>query len=175
MTTAAEDRVLVLLRHAQAEDPFATSSDIERSLTQDGHEDARAAGAWLHEMGLGIDTVLCSTSLRTQQTAEGVWSGGCAETDVHVDKRLYNAPPESILEVIRETDADANVVMVVAHAPGLPALASLLADGEGSTEAHEALGHGYPPCGIAMLRYSGHWSDLGHGMAVLDRFHVARA
>ena len=175
MTSAAEDRTLVLLRHAQAEDPFATSADIERELTEAGMKDAEAAGAWLHELGLGLDEVLCSASIRTQQTAEGIWAGGCAEADVRVARRLYNASAERVLEVVREADEDANVVMVIAHAPGLPALASLLADGEGSDPAHDALAHGYPTCGIAVLRFSGHWRDLDFGGAVLDRFHVARA
>jgi len=57
----------------------------------------------------------------------------------------------------------------------VPALTSLLADGQGSDEAHEALAAGFPTCGIAMLRFSGHWADLEAGGAVLDRFHVARA
>ncbi len=175
MTSAAEDRVLVLLRHAQAEDPWSGGADIARELTAEGMRDAEAVGQWLHEHGVGIDEVLCSTSIRTQQTAEGVWAGGCAEADVRVDKRLYNAPPEAILDVIREADEDANVVMVIAHAPGLPALTSMLAEGEGSEAAHDALAHGYPPCGVAMLRFSGHWRDLDAGSATLERFHVARA
>ena len=120
MTTAAEDRVLVLLRHAQAEDPFSGGPDIARELTEGGVADAEAAGRWLHDLGIGIDEVLCSASVRTQQTAEAIWAGGCSEADVRIDKRLYNASAEAILDVIREADEDANVVMVIAHAPGLP-------------------------------------------------------
>ena len=70
---------------------------------------------------------------------------------------------------------EAEALLPLCHAPGLPALASLLADGEGSDPAHDALAHGYPTCGIAVLRFSGHWRDLDFGGAVLDRFHVARA
>ncbi|HPB72097.1 MAG TPA: histidine phosphatase family protein [Phycicoccus sp.] len=173
MTTAAEDRLLVLLRHAEAVD-LRGAGDLERELTDAGVRDAEAAGQWLHEHGVGIDEVLCSSSTRTQQTAEGVWSGGCAEADVHVDRRLYNASPEAILDVVRDADEDANVVMVIAHAPGLPALASLLADGQGSIAAHEAMGNGFPTTGLALLRFSGRWRDLDFGDAVLDRFHIAR-
>ncbi len=175
MTTAAEDRVLVLVRHAEAGGAHPGSSDIERELTEGGVQDAEAAGRWLHELGMGIDEVLCSASTRTQQTAEAMWSGGCAEADVHIERALYNASADSILDVVRGADQDANVVMVIGHAPGVPALTSLLADGQGSDEAHEALAAGFPTCGIAMLRFSGHWADLEAGGAVLDRFHVARA
>lgn len=175
MTAAAEDRLLVLLRHAQAEDPWSGGTDIARELTDAGMRDAEAVGRWLHEQRIGFDEVHCSASIRTQQTAEAVWSGGCAEADVRIDKRLYNASAEAVLDVVRESDEDANVVMVIGHAPGLPALTSLLADGVGSVAAHEALAHGFPTCGLALLRFSGHWRDLDFGAASLERFHVARA
>lgn len=173
MTTAAQDRVLLLLRHSKAV-PYGYHNDHERELTNRGHRDARAVGEWLHAREVGIDQVLCSTAVRTQQTAEGVWSGGCAQTAIHYDRRIYDAPASRLLEVLREADDVADVVMLVGHAPGIPALASLLADGEGSHEAHEALSRGYPTSGLAMLHYTGRWSDLAFGAARLERFHVAR-
>ena len=124
--------------------------------------------------GIGLDEVLCSTSERTQQTAEGVWAGGCPESDVHLDRRIYLAPPERLLEVVREADEDADVVMVVGHAPGIPALAELLCDGEGSVEGHRRMAEGFPTCGLAVLQYSGRWADLAYGDARLERFHVCR-
>ena len=174
MTAAAEDRTLVLVRHAKAEQD-ESDADHERELTSRGHRDARAAGTWLSEHGIGVDEVLCSTAARAQQTCEDMWSAGCAEADVHHDHRIYNASAERLLDITREADADANVVMVVGHAPGIPALASMLADGEGSEQAHDLMSCGFPTAGVAVLRFSGHWGDLGPGVARLDRFHVARA
>lgn len=173
MTVSAEDRTLILLRHAAAEEHHP-EGDHERELTREGQEQARAVGAWLREQGIGIDEVLCSSAVRAQQTAEGVWEGGCAETDVHVEGGLYNADTDQLLEVVRGADEDASVVMVVGHAPGVPALASLLADGMGSIQAHEAMTEGFPTATAAVLSYSGHWSDLALGEAELDRFHVCR-
>jgi phosphohistidine phosphatase len=174
MTRSAETRTLILLRHAKAEQG-GYDRDHERELTARGHRDARAVGRWLSESGLGLDEVLCSTSARTKQTAEGVWAGGCAETEVHHDHRIYNASAETLLRVVREADEDADVVMVVGHAPGIPALASLLADGNGSHQAHHALSEGFPTAGVAVLHYAGRWSDLDFGAADLERFHVCRA
>lgn len=173
MTLAAEDRTLILLRHAKAVD-FGRSKDHERELTKRGRRDAEAAGSWLREHALGIDEVLCSTSVRTMQTAEGVWAGGCSEAEVRQDPRIYAGTPERILEVIREADEDADVVMVVGHAPGLPILAELLTDGEGSREAHQALSAGFPTAGLAVIHYRGKWADLAFGDASLERFHVCR-
>lgn len=173
MTVSAEDRTLILLRHAAAQDSHP-EGDHERELTDAGQEQARAAGAWLRDQGIGVDEVLCSSAVRALQTAEGIWEGGCAETEVHTEGGLYNASDERLLQGVRDADPDASVVMVIAHAPGVPALASLLADGQGSIQAHEAMTEGYPPAAIAVLRYSGHWSDLSPGEAELERFHVCR-
>lgn len=173
MTTASEDRVLILVRHSEAE--AGGNPDDERELTDGGWEDAREAGRWLHTNGVGVDEVICSTATRAQQTCEAIWEGGCSEADVHHDSRAYNASAQRLLDVIREADVDATVVMVVGHAPGIPYLTSILADGEGSEQAHEALAAGFPTTGIAILSYAGHWSDLAPATARLDRFHVARA
>lgn len=173
MTVAAEDRTLVLVRHAKAEQGGA-EADHERELTPRGHRDARAAGTWLTAHGIGVDEVLCSTAARAQQTCEDVWTAGCSEADIHHDHRIYNASAERLLDIAREADSDANVVMVVGHAPGIPALASMLAEGDGSEQAHDLMSQGFPTAGVAVLRFSGHWSDLAPGVARLDRFHVAR-
>ena len=173
MTTASEDRVLVLLRHAKAE-RGGYERDHERELTDRGRRDAAAAGRWLVEHAIGLDEVICSTSARTQQTAEELWTSGCPEAEVHFDHRVYLASPPTLLGVVRQADPEAAVVMVVGHAPGIPALASLLADGEGSSAAHQLMSEGFPTSALAVLRYSGHWADLDGGAAVLDRFHVAR-
>ncbi|HHU09005.1 MAG TPA: histidine phosphatase family protein [Intrasporangiaceae bacterium] len=173
MTTASEDRLLVLVRHSAAES--AGSSDLERELTDRGWEDAREAGRWLREFGIGSDEVYCSTARRAKQTCEGIYDGGCSAADIKNDARIYNASAQRLLDVVREADEDANVVLVIGHAPGIPYLTSILADGEGSEQAHEALAEGFPTTGLAILSYSGPWSDIGPATARLERFHVARA
>ncbi|MEI2777488.1 MAG: histidine phosphatase family protein [Tetrasphaera sp.] len=169
MTTAAMDRTLILLRHAEAV-ASSPEGDHERELTETGHTQAQSAGRWLREHALGVDQVLCSTAERTRQTAEGIWDGGCGEADVHFDRQIYNAPADALLAVVRGADDDADVVMLVGHAPGVPALASFLADGQGRGTAHEQMCHGFPPGAFAVLRYSGRWSGLGAGAALLRYF-----
>lgn len=172
MTAAALARTLILMRHAHAQS-HSPDGDHERDLSGAGEHEAASAGAWLHGHDIGIDEVLCSSAERARQTAAGVWAGGCAEADVRIDPRLYNAAPAAILEVIREADEDADVLLVIGHVPGIPALASLLADGDGSAKAHEALSAGFPTAAMAILRYSGAWSDLGPGSARLHTMHAS--
>lgn len=170
MTMSAEDRTLILLRHAKAAPGRAGQDDRERPLCERGREDAGRLGRWLREQGLGCDEVMCSPSLRTRETMEEVAAAGCAEAEIDIVHQLYNATPEDILAAARTTSPDATVLAVVGHAPGLPATASLLADGNGTERAHDAFSQGFPPAGVAVLRFSGHWSDLAFGAADLTDF-----
>lgn len=172
MTAASEDRTLIVLRHAETESPHPGQHDLERALTAQGEQDARAVGRWLRDHEIGCDTVLCSPALRTRQTVHEIGSGGCSEAEVVIEQSLYAADPDDVLQVLREAPHDASVVMVVAHAPALPVVVSMLAEGAGQADAHDALSKGFPPGAAAVLRYSGHWSDLGLGTAVLEDYHA---
>lgn len=172
MTTSAEDRTLILLRHAEPEAGRAGQDDRERPLSERGREHAQDIGRWLREQGIGCDEVMCSPALRTRETMQEVAEAGCSEAEVQIEHRLYNADAHAVLSVIRESVNDANVLLVVGHAPGLPAVASLLADGEGDDDAHDLLSNGFPPGAAAVLRFSGHWDDLDFGAARLDDYRV---
>ena len=164
MTTSAEDRTLVLLRHAEPEPGGVGQPDRERSLTDRGRDDAQHIGRWLREQGIGCDAVKCSPAQRTRETMAELAAAGCPEAEVEIEHRLYDARAEDVLAVAR--------VLLIGHAPGLPGATSMLADGEGSEQAHDLLAEGFPPAAAAVLRFSGHWSDLAFGAATLDRFHV---
>ncbi|GAA2733073.1 histidine phosphatase family protein [Pedococcus aerophilus] len=173
MTLASDDKVLILFRHAKAEEGFG-KPDHDRELTDRGRRDARTAGAWLHEHGLGPELVLCSTSVRTRQTWEAAEEGGACGETVEYDDTVYAGGSESVLRVVRESAGEAQVVLVVGHNPTMAALASGLAEGNGSLQAHDCLAAGFPTSTVAVLRYAGPWSGLGFGTAELDRCHVAR-
>jgi phosphohistidine phosphatase len=176
MTLAGDDKVLILFRHAKAEQAPGRP-DSERELTGRGLRDAEAAGAWLHEHELGPELVLCSTARRTRQTWDAAARGGaCGEAVEYVDE-VYTGGAESVLDVVREQAQaqQAQVVLVVGHNPTMAALASGLTEGSGSTAAHECLAQGFPTSSLAVLRYDGRWDRLGTGTARLERCHVARA
>ena len=172
MTTSAEDRTLVLLRHAEPEPGGVGQHDRDRSLTDRGREEAQHIGRWLREQGIGCDAVKCSPAQRTRETMAELAAAGCPEAEVEIEHRLYDARAEDVLAVAREAPEDASVVLLIGHAPGLPGATSMLADGEGSEQAHDLRAEGFPPAAAAVLRFSGHWSDLAFGAATLDRFHV---
>jgi len=173
MTQAGDDKVLILFRHAKAEQ-VPGKPDQERELTPRGRRDATAAGRWLHEHGLGPELVLCSTAVRTRQTWEAAVEGGACGETVEYDRTVYAGGSQGVLQVVRESAGEAQVVLVLGHNPTLAMLASALSEGDGSPQAHECLAAGFPTSTVAVLRYAGAWSGLDVGTASLERCHTAR-
>ena len=173
MSSAAREKTLILMRHAKAEEG-AGKPDHDRELNGRGRRDAAAAGAWLKEQGLVPDLVICSTSKRTRQTWEAACKGGAHSEFVEYRKSVYTGGVDETVETIREDAGETASVLVVGHNPTMAQLASLLSDGDGSREAHEALGNGFATTGLAVMRYAGDWADLEWGSCELQRFHVSR-
>lgn len=174
MSRADDERTLVLLRHAKTEQ-VPGKPDHDRELTQRGRLDAQAAGRWLRDNGIVADLVICSTSVRTRQTWDEAVRGGAHTGFVEYRRTVYDNSPQDLLETLRQDAGDVSTVVVVGHGPSVPYLASSLSDGQGSSDAHTALGDGFPTCGVAVLRYAGDWMDVDAGTATLERFHVCRA
>jgi phosphohistidine phosphatase len=166
------DRTLVLFRHAKAVPPEDTP-DIERPLAPRGRADAGAAGRWLAERGIVADLVLCSPSERTRETWQYAASAGAVAGDVWFDRRIYNAYPEALLEVLRDVPSEARTVILVGHAPGVPWLADELA-APGDSDARVAITQKYPTSGLAVLNHSTRWLDLGTNDAELVEYVVPR-
>jgi phosphohistidine phosphatase len=165
------DRTLVLLRHAKAVRSI-DGPDIDRPLAGRGHRDAKAAGRWLADEGLAADLVLCSTAVRTRETWEYAAAGGAETADVWFDRRIYDADPDSLLEVIREVPETAGTVLLIGHAPSVPWLARhLVAEG---TDGREQLVEHYPTSGLAVLQHGRRWSALGPGDCDLGQFVIPR-
>jgi phosphohistidine phosphatase len=165
------DRTLVLLRHAKAVREI-DGPDIDRPLAGRGHRDATAAGRWLAEQGLNADLVLCSTAVRTRETWDYAASGGAKAADVWYDRRIYDADPRTLLEVIHEVPEQAGTVLLVGHAPGVPWLAHDLVAEE--VAGREGLVEHFPTSGLAVLTHTTRWSTLAPGDCRLADYAVPR-
>lgn len=164
---------LLLLRHAKAEQTFGVL-DHERELTDRGRRDAHAVGEWLAAQEIDADLVICSTALRTRQTWDHVAAGGARAEAITFDSAIYHGGPTGVLQALVEGAGTAATVVIVGHAPTMPMLAEALTAGRGSAQAHSELAAGFPTTGLAVLRYAGHWADLGQGTAELEAFFVGR-
>ena len=152
---------LILLRHAEAVSAGADDADRDRTLSERGENEARAAGRWLAEHGLSPDRVLCSPALRTRQTALLALAAATLDGPPQLAEEIYEATPGELLALLDQHD-DASTVLLVGHNPGVERLVALLVEGR-SDEFR-----GMPPAGLAVL----HLEDgaLEPGNARLDAF-----
>ena len=144
-------RTLVLLRHAKAERPDGLP-DHDRPLTDRGHADAAAAGAWLLASGHVPDLVLCSPTRRTRQTwhSVAIALGGAGSPAVQYERDLYDGDAEAALQIVAAAK-EAQSILVIGHNPALSQL-SVLLDAAGQADSD-----GLRTSGIAVHELPGDW------------------
>jgi phosphohistidine phosphatase len=164
-------RRLVVMRHGSAE-PYGTT-DQTRGLTDRGRDEAAAAARFLASHGLVPDHAAVSSAIRTQETWAVVREHSGSEADAQIERMLYNAEPETALEVLRLTPAEARTLLYLGHNPTASFLCSALDSGEGDPKAlGELMTSGFPPAAVAVFEYGGEWTDLDLGAARLVECRV---
>jgi phosphohistidine phosphatase len=166
---------LMLLRHAKAEKGSPGMGDRERPLNPRGHKDASNIGAYLARHALAPERVIVSSAQRTRETWERLAKALSAPPPAAFDDRLYNAGPELILDVIRETVRATRTLLVIGHNPGLHETARLLI-ATGDVAARERLSEGLPTSGLAVIEFVGDdWRKLHPHGGRLERFVSPRS
>lgn len=160
-------RRLLLLRHAKSSWADPGTRDHDRPLNDRGRRAAPLVGAYLEQEGLVPDRVLCSSARRTCETVARL--GLPDAVDVVVEHALYQASPDTVLDLVRETDDAVTTLMVVGHNPTMHALALGLA-GDGEPRARARLREQYPTAALAVLEVAGDWASVGPGQTTLARF-----
>ena len=160
------------MRHSKAEQ--SGPSDFDRQLIDRGVVDATEAGQWLASRGVEPDQALVSSAVRAEQTWEAVNEGGGWDLEATLEDALYEAGPESTIDLIRATEDHVRTLVVVGHNPTMASLATLLDDGEGDDEAGNELALGFPTTALVVFSYDGDWSDLDEAAASVVAYHGGR-
>ena len=163
-------RRLLLFRHAKATRSGRGIEDRPRALIERGREDSATIGAYIAEDALVPDRVLVSPAVRTQET----WNFSALEfraaANVRTVEQLYDATPEVILAVIKETPVSAHSLLVVAHNPGLHELALMLI-ASGNVNARARLREKLPTAGLVIIDFAtDDWRELRRDSGRLDRY-----
>jgi len=149
---------LHLLRHAKS----TWDDDIEarqRRLSRRGREAAQLVGETLPRAIGALDLVLCSTALRTRETADLVLAGFAPAPPIHYEDGLYLATQAALIQRLRQLDEACGAVMVIGHNPGLQELAVALA-APGSA-GYRALAAGKFPTAVrASFAIASTWAAL---------------
>jgi phosphohistidine phosphatase len=162
-------RTLVLLRHAKADRP-AGLADVDRPLTDRGHADASAAGAWLTSKGYVPDLVICSPAKRTRQTWHGVALSLPSAPSVRYEKRVYSGRAQDLLSLVTGAEDDIGTVLLIGHNPSVSLFSTLLDPAGGAGDSD-----GLRTCGLAVHQLPGAWHECGTIPAPLTTTHTARA
>jgi phosphohistidine phosphatase len=166
--------MLSLLRHAKsswAKSSWAKSNwaaanwqedaaDHERPLSRRGREVARRVGRELPATIGGLDLVLCSSARRTRETLDLVLTGFAPRPQILIERGLYLASPQLLLQRLRQlAEADGNVLLI-GHNPALHELALALAASD-APEFAALAGDKFPTAARASFRVETRWAALG--------------
>ena len=163
-------RRLLLLRHAKAERSRPGERDHERILAARGRNDAPRLGAYMVRHAFTPDLVVVSTSTRTRETWELAATAFEDVPPVQYDERIYEASPQAILKVIKETGPQVGTLLVVGHNPGLQELATLLV-AVGDSDALLRLKEEFPTASLALINFMVEdWSRLHPHAGRLEHF-----
>jgi len=161
-------RQLIVMRHATASS--GGGRDHDRTLTSQGHDEARRVGLSIRSRGPILERVLCSSALRCRETWQALSASIDSTATVDFEDALYNATPESLLHCLAGV-VDEQSVLILAHNPGVSMLALELARGDEKSVTR--LRAGFAPAAIACFEIDGPWSLLSSSSARLTRFERA--
>ena len=116
---------LILARHAKSDWGDSELADHERPLNARGSRDAPVMARRLAAAGAAPGRILSSTAVRARTTAAEF--GSALGVEVELDEGLYLASMSTLLA--KAAGAGSPSVMLVAHDPGLSALAFHLSNG----------------------------------------------
>lgn len=126
---AGPPHLLMLLRHAIAEDRSHTGRDEDRRLTGEGKRKLREVVAGMCALELPVERVLSSPLVRAVETAEIVAEGLGLEDGVDVAQALApGAGSDAVFAALGEVGRASGIVLV-GHEPDLSMLASTLLTG----------------------------------------------
>lgn len=167
-------RLVYLFRHAKSSWSDPELEDFDRPLAPRGERACEAMAEYFCLAEIQPGLVVCSAALRTSQTLELVRPAIGENAVVKHYRGLYLAGPELMLDRLRRTPADVRSVMLVAHNPGMQALAQRLAGGGPEQELHR-LAENLPTGALAILVYRGRsWDELDEGSCELHSLVVPR-
>ena len=159
---------LHLLRHAKAsrdDDP----EDKPRPLSRRGRDTARRIGTSLPAALGTVDLVLCSSSIRTRETAELALAGFAKMPEILYEDILYLAAHRVLLRRLRLLEESVGAVLVIGHNPGLHELALALAVPQ--PPHYSALSGGkFPTSARVSFDVPGAWRDLAAGGATITDY-----
>jgi phosphohistidine phosphatase len=158
---------LFLLRHAKSSWDEPGLADHDRPLAPRGRRALKLMAEHLGREGVRPALVLCSSARRTRETLEAIAPALGEGISVQIERELYGASEQRLLERLRAVEDDVESLMLIGHNPGVEQLALSLA---GSGQNLGGPRRKYPTGALATLEFTSRWGDLQPGRAELTDF-----
>lgn len=164
-------KTILLLRHAKSAWDSPRLTDHDRPLNRRGEQAAQTMAEHMVRHVPRPDLILCSTAMRTRQTlAPLVAVLGNPTPPISLEKGLYLASEEELLERLQALSEEVGTVLLIGHNDGIGQLAATL-PAQGPEETLARLRDKYPTGALAVLHPApGPWSDLAPGVCELQSF-----
>ncbi|HAJ98548.1 MAG TPA: hypothetical protein DCM62_00840 [Bacteroidales bacterium] len=125
-------KTIALMRHGKAAQSSENNADMSRVLTKAGRIESLEMGKWMKKQGFVPNFIIASPALRTHETATILAEYFALDTqEILLDRRLYEASTDDLLEVISELPDSKDNVLLVGHNPSLTWVGSRLGPSEG--------------------------------------------
>ena len=159
------ERQLLLLRHTKSSWDDPALADHDRPLASRGRKAAKLLGEHLRHQQNPVGLVLCSSARRARQTVELVDPPG----EIKVERGIYAASADQLLERLRRVPSEVDAVMLVGHNPAIQELAMALA-----REPNDLAGRKFPTGALVTLSFAGPWPTLSPDQTQLVSFITPR-
>jgi phosphohistidine phosphatase len=112
-------KTLYVLRHAKSSWENHQQTDFERPLNERGLLTAPRIGKLMRDQSFVPDLIISSPATRAKITAEIVRDKANFQSEIQLDKRIYEALAENLFDVLSSVLDDIESVLLVGHNPGL--------------------------------------------------------
>ncbi len=160
-------KTVYFIRHAKSSWENPGMRDIDRPLNPRGLRDAPFMAKLLKGKGVEIDQIIASPANRAFTTATYFSEEyGIDKDKIIVDRSIYEAYPETVLDIVQALDNSLNTVLLFGHNPSFTSIANLF--------SMEYIAN-VPTCGIVKVEADiKEWSSFVEGIAMQTAFYYPK-
>ncbi|WP_221390621.1 histidine phosphatase family protein [Dyadobacter sp. NIV53] len=146
-------KILILVRHATAEDQSFKIKDFDRQLVDKGLSEATLMGKWLYGKNINPDHFITSAAPRAYKTAEVVADQMYFDVaNIVATQDLYDGGPQAYLSAVNKNPEESRWLILFGHNPDITYFAEYLSGSHiGSMKK----------CGIAIIEFENQkWEEI---------------
>jgi phosphohistidine phosphatase len=146
-------KTVLFIRHAKSSWKFPDLEDIDRPLNKRGLRDAPFMAEQLAKRQIFPDLIVSSPAVRAYTAAQIIAKKlNYPIIDIQQESKIYEATPETVLDLLRELPNEKEVIFIFGHNPTFTMIANHFSD--------EYIDN-VPTCGIVAVNFEiESWAEL---------------